>query len=463
MIRDICALAVSLRDGSLTAERLLDQYLEQIRRIDSQLNSFVWIDEAGARSAARSSDARFASGSARSVLEGVPLSVKDNIWVAGMPATWGSRALADFVPQIDELPIARLRAGGAVILGKTNVPELTLEGYTKNDLFGVTRNPWDPRLTPGGSSGGAAASVAAGLVAAAIGTDGGGSIRRPACHTGLIGWKPSAGRIPRIDGFPAILTDFETIGTLTHSMEDAIALDAIMAGPDDRDRRSLYAAAAPWKGKTARILFIPRFGSSPVDPEVAAATEAVATDLSNSGHALSQESVFFDLEDAARIWHVVSRSGVAWLAARENGKIAARAGASVRSMAADGAKLTGADYIDALERVASFRRLCAELFKRVDLVLTPTAAALPWPAETPFPDRIADQPAGPRDHAAFTGWVNIAGLPSISLPIAISASGLPIGVQFTAGFGADADLLEFARGFTQRHPAPRRPVPERQS
>src|SRR5208337_3843500 len=131
------------------------------------------------------SDARLARGAARSKLEGIPLSIKDNIHVAGLPSTWGSRALVGFRPAIDELPVARLRAAGAVILGKTNVPEFTLEGYTKNDLFGVTRNPWNDDLTPGGSTGGGAASVAAGFVPAAIGMDGGGSIRRPACHSGL--------------------------------------------------------------------------------------------------------------------------------------------------------------------------------------------------------------------------------------------------------------------------------------
>ena len=181
----------------------------------------------------------------------MPLSIKDNILVAGMPATWGSRSLAGLPPNATSFPVARLRAAGAVIVGKTNVPELTLEGYTKNDLFGVTRNPWDIRLTPGGSSGGAAAGVAAGLVPAAIGTDGGGSIRRPACHTGLVGWKPSAGHIPRIDGFPATLTDFETIGTLTHSVDERCCLTAILAGPDARDRRSLYAAAPPAGGPSA--------------------------------------------------------------------------------------------------------------------------------------------------------------------------------------------------------------------
>ncbi len=375
-----------------------------------------------------------------------------------MPATWGSRALSGFVPDRDELPVARLRAAGAVIVGKTNVPELTLEGYTGNDLFGVTRNPWDTRLTPGGSSGGAVASVAAGLVPAAIGTDGGGSIRRPACHTGLVGWKPSTGHIARIDGFPSILTDFETIGTLTRSVADARLLDSAMSGPDPRDRRSLYAAAPPWPAGGRRVLYIPQFGGAPVDPEVAAATASIAAALSGEGHAVRQADVFFDLDDAGRIWHVVSRAGVAWLAARDGGALAAKAGASVTAMAADGAKLTGADYIDALERVAAFRRRCAELFADVDLVLTPTAAALPWPAETAFPDRIDGRPAGPRDHAIFTGWVNIAGNPAISLPVAVSQSGLPIGVQLVAGFGADMALLDFAGDFMTRHPAPALPV-----
>jgi Asp-tRNA(Asn)/Glu-tRNA(Gln) amidotransferase A subunit family amidase len=455
---DVSGLGASLRCGTLTAETLLDRCLERIGRIDPKLNSFVALDEAGAREAAKESDARLAASASRSLLEGIPISVKDSILVAGVPATWGSRALADFVPDRDELPVARLRASGAVIIGKTNVPELTLEGYTANDLFGVTRNPWDVRLTPGGSSGGAAASVAAGLVPAAIGTDGGGSTRRPACHTGLVGWKPSTGHVARIDGFPAILTDFETIGTLTRSVDDALLLDRAMAGPDARDRRSLYAASAPWTTTKPRILFVPRFADGPVDPEVAAATARVASDLAGAGHEVREAGVFFDVEEAARIWHVISRAGVAWLMAQETMQLDALAGPSVRAMAADGARLAGADYVDALERIAAFRRRSAELFADIDLVLTPTAAALPWPAEAAYPDRIAGRSAGPRDHAAFTGWVNIAGVPAISLPVAVSKSGLPIGVQFAAGFGADTSLLAFARAFAERYPAP--PLPD---
>ena len=461
MAESISELATALRNGELTAEALLDRCLERITRIDPSLNSFVAVDKVGARIAARESDRRLVDNAARSPLEGVPISVKDNIFVAGMPATWGSRALAEFVPSRDELPVARLRAAGAVIIGKTNVPELTLEGYTKNDLFGVTRNPWDTRLTPGGSSGGAAASVAASLVPAAIGTDGGGSTRRPACHTGLVGWKPSAGHIPRIDGFPAILTDFETIGTLTRSVEDALLLDAAMAGPDARDRRSLCADARPWPQSKARILYIPRFGDAPVDGEVAAATARVAAALAREGHTVREEGVVFDLDEVARIWHVVSRAGVAWLMGWSGRCLSSMAGASVGAMVAEGERLTGADYIDALERVAAFRRHCAELFDRVDLILTPTAAALPWPADKPYPDQIAGRSAGPRDHAVFTGWVNIAGIPAISLPVALSKSGLPIGVQFAAHFGADAALLAFARAFAESHPGPALPATPR--
>ena len=452
MAEDILDLAAALRDGSLTAETLLDRCLERIARRDPTLNSFVAIDEAGARAAARDSDLRLAQGSARSPLEGIPLSIKDNILVAGMPATWGSRALADFVPARDELPVARLRAAGAVILGKTNVPELTVEGYTRNDLFGVTRNPWNPALTPGGSSGGAAASVAAGFVPAAIGTDAGGSIRRPASHTGLVGWKPSTGRIPRLWGFPAILSDFETIGTLTRSVADARLLDTILAGPDPRDRRSLLAQPAPWRNGRRRVLYIPQFGQAPVDPEVAAATSAFAAALVETGAEVVTGEVFFDLSAASRTWSVITRAGVAYIM-RWRAGFEAQAGATLRAMAEEGRAIMGADYTEALEWVTDLRLRLADLFAGYDLVLTPSAAALPWAADTPYPDRIDGREAGPRDHAIFTGWVNIGGLPAISLPVALSKSGLPMGVQLVAGFGQDDLLLAFAEDIAADRPS----------
>jgi aspartyl-tRNA(Asn)/glutamyl-tRNA(Gln) amidotransferase subunit A len=426
-------LASALGAGRMTSQALVERSLARIARFDRRLNSFVALDEPGAIAAARESDARLARGAARSKLEGIPLSIKDNIQVAGLPSTWGSRGLVGFKPTIDELPVARLRAAEAVILGKTNVPEFTLEGYTSNNLFGVTRNPWNEDLTPGGS------------------------IRRPACHTGLIGWKPSIGRWPRIDGFPAILTDFETLGTLTRTLDDLLTLDEILKGPDARDTRSLYREATRRASARPRILYAPRFGDAPVDPEVAGIVADFARTLERDGCEIRKWGVFFDLEDAGRIWQVVSRAGVAWLM-RENATYEGEAGASARAMAAEERKLTGAEYIDALERVAAFRRRSAELFAEVDLVLTPTAAAPPWQADKPYPDQIDGRRGGPRDHAIFTGWANIAGVPAINLPVGVSKSALPIGAQLAAGFGADAWLLDFARDVSRMFPPPPLPV-----
>ncbi|MBV9906277.1 MAG: amidase [Hyphomicrobiales bacterium] len=451
MAETLEGLAAELEHGQATAVGLIERAFQRIEAFDSRLNSFVALDRSGALVAAKESDERRSRGRVHSRLDGIPISVKDNLHVAGFPTTWGSRALQDYRPAKDELPIARLRRAGMIVIGKTNAPEFTLEGYTRNDLFGVTRNPWNTDLTPGGSSGGAAASVAAGFVPAAIGTDGGGSIRRPACHTGLVGYKPSIGRWPRADGLPAILTDFETAGSLARTIEDTLLLDAMLRGPDPRDWRSSYAPAPSWPNKTARILYVPRFGAAPVDPEVASQVEAFARRLSSMGHDVREGEVFFDLEIAARVWHVVSRAGVAWLMA-ENPTYEKLAGATARAMAEDGRKVSGADYLGALEAVSAIRRLVAELFAGVDLVLTPTAAALPWPADKPYPDRIDGKPAGPRDHAIFTGWVNIAGVPAVSLPVGISRSGLPIGAHLAGAFGADDQLLVFAREVSRAIP-----------
>lgn len=448
MPEEIGALASALRNGKLSAVALLERCLERIARHNGALNAFIAIDREGAYLAARESDARLAKGQARSALEGIPLSIKDNLLMAGLRATWGSRAFESYVPDHDELPVARLRQAGAVLLGKTNVPELTLEGYTSNELFGVTRNPLDPRLTPGGSSGGAAASVAAGLVPAAIGTDGGGSIRRPASHTGLVGWKPSIGRIARTSGFPSILTDFEVIGTLTHSVADARLLDAAMRGPDVHDRRSLMTSPQPRKDGKPRVLYVARFGESPVDPEVTSATNAFAERLAQRGADVETGDCFFDLEMTHRIWRVISRAGVDYLT-RLHPTLADLAGQSVQSMAEDGRTISGAEYLEALEGVTALREQMVDVFRQYDLILTPSAAALPWPAEQPFPTVIDGKDAGPRDHAVFTGWVNIAGLPAISLPIGRSAGGLPIGAQLIGAFGSDTSLLDFAEQVSQ--------------
>ena len=210
-------LAARFRNRSLTPTAALRAVLDRIAAANPALNAFATLDEAGATAAARAADARFAAGAPLGPLDGVPVSIKDNITVAGLRCAWGSELFLDYVPDRDETPVARLRAGGSVILGKTNVAEFTLgRGNTDTKSFGTTRNPWNTALTPGASTGGGAAAVAAGFGPVTLGTDGGGSIRRPACHCGLVGLKPSSGRVARRHGLPIILDDAEVIGPLAH-------------------------------------------------------------------------------------------------------------------------------------------------------------------------------------------------------------------------------------------------------
>ncbi|OCO98864.1 MULTISPECIES: amidase [unclassified Ensifer] len=432
---------------------IVNAVLDRIEDVNPRLNAIVTLDREGAPRAAAESERRWRDREARGPLDGVPLTVKDNIPVRGMRTTWGSRLFAGHVPHEDELPVARLRAEGMVILGKTNVPEFTLQGYTDNPLFGPTRNPWDARLTPGGSSGGAVAAVAAGLGPVAIATDGGGSIRRPASHTGLFGFKPSPGRVARAHGLPVILHDFEAIGPIARTVADAALVFCAMSGADPHDGASMAFARAEVDTardpRRLRILFVQHFGGSPVDPEIAASVAAAATNLEELGHTVDQGSVPVDLEALDRIWSVVGPAGLAWLM---HGRDLSQISPPIRQMAENGARLTAADYVGALDAVTRMRSILAEFFQSYDLILTPSAAALPWPAETSHPDRIDGTPVGPRGHAVFTAFANAGGLPGASIPCAPAHSGLPIGFQLVGRFGDDEELLRVAAQYERAHP-----------
>jgi aspartyl-tRNA(Asn)/glutamyl-tRNA(Gln) amidotransferase subunit A len=378
----------------------------------------------------------------------VPLTVKDNIPVRGMRATWGSRIYADRVPDRDELPVARLRDGGAVILGKTNCPEFTLQGYTDNLVFGVTRNPWNLELTPGGSSGGAVAAVAAGLGPVAVGTDGGGSIRRPAAHTGLVGFKPSRDAVARADGFPVILIDCEVIGPIARTVADTRALFHALAGT---------TAPAPAPVRQLRVLYVRQFAGSPVDREIAASVATVANDLAGLGHNVEAGEAPFDVEALNRAWPLVSQVGLAWLLKDDAGRLS-EISPPMRDMARNGAAVPATAYYGAIDIITQLRQTLHAFFTRYDLMLTPTIAALSWPAAEPFPAVIDGEAAGPRGHAVFTAFANMAGCPAISIPCTPSKSGLPIGFQLVGAIGRDEMLLDVAAAYERLRPwSDRRP------
>jgi aspartyl-tRNA(Asn)/glutamyl-tRNA(Gln) amidotransferase subunit A len=447
-------LGAAYATGECTPVDVLGAVLQRIERVNPRINAFVTLDSAGARLSAEASAKRWQTGTASGPLDGVPISVKDNITVCGLRCTWGSKLYADFVPKSDELPIGRLRSKGAIILGKTNCPEFTLQGYTDNLLFGVTRNPWDPELTPGGSSGGAVAAVAAGLGPIAIATDGGGSIRRPASHTGLVGLKPSRGRVPRCDGFPAILLDFESVGPIARTVEDIILVMHAFGGYDLRDPLALAFKDTPFAATSiaqSRIWFVRKFAGSPVDPEISKNVEAAAAAFAEFGHVVEEGDAPFDLEPLNEAWAVIGQTGLAWLLQsfpNWHGKITP----ALEEMARNGEKRTGSEYVAALEAVRSLQKRLSIFFGDHDVILTPSAAALPWPATEPFPTQIAGERVGPRGHAIFTGFANIAGCPGISVPAAPSAKGLPIGFQMVAAPGKDGMLCALAGQYESFQP-----------
>jgi aspartyl-tRNA(Asn)/glutamyl-tRNA(Gln) amidotransferase subunit A len=445
-------LAALFRARSLSPVEALAALEARIARLNPLLNALV-ARALEAEAAAQASEARWRAGTPLSPLDGVPFSVKDNITVAGLPCAWGSPLYAGFTPETDELPVARLRAAGLVLLGKTNVPEFTLQGYTDNTVYGVTRNPWNTALTPGGSSGGAVAAVAAGLGPLALGTDGGGSIRRPASHAGLVGLKPSPGRIPRCDGLPAILLDCEQIGPIARTAADLAALLHLLAPADARDPASLAlpAFAVPATLPRLRIRWVPRYGANPVDPEIAASCAAAARALATLGHHVEEAPPPFDQDEVNAIFGAIGQSGLAWLLDSLPGQPSPVA-EPLRQMAAAGRALSGAALFGALDALAGYRRRMAEFFATTDLIMTPAAAALPWPATATHPPMIAGQPAGPRGHAVFTAFANLAGSPGIALPCAPSAGGLPIGFQPVGPRGADGVLCAMAAEWEAAHP-----------
>ncbi|EWY39087.1 hypothetical protein N825_08775 [Skermanella stibiiresistens SB22] len=435
--------------GAFSPADAIASIQERIAEVNPALNALVTPAPTD-RIAAEAADSagRWRAGRALGPLDGVPFTVKDNILAEGITATWGSKLFRDFVPETDELPVARVRAAGAIVLGKTNVPEFTLEGYTSNLLFGTTRNPWNSELTPGGSSGGAVAAVVSGFGPFALGTDGGGSIRRPVAHTGLVGLKPSIGKVARHSGFPPVLFDFEVIGPIARTVEDAALVFDVIAGPDALDRASLAPDLAAVPGPK-RILYVPRFGDAPVDPEISRSVAAAADVLRGLGHEMTEGAVPFDIGTFNAAWPIVGAVGLAALFDLHPGH-EALVNPKYLEMAERGRAVSAPEYFEVIEAIHALRRAMVGVFRSTDLILTPSIAALSWPAAEAFPPLIDGREAGPRGHAIFTGWVNMAGLPAIGLPCAPSSSGLPIGFQLVGPFGADRTLLEVAGGYDGR-------------
>ncbi len=439
---DATALSALLDARETTPLELLDQSLARLDALEPVLNSFSHVDRGGALAAARAATARQAAGARLGPLDGIPVSVKDNIFVAGLPAQWGSLLFRDHVPDRDDISVERLRAAGAVIIGKTTTPEFALLGRTHSRLSGITRNPWDPSLTPGGSSGGAVASVAAGVTPLALGTDMGGSTRLPASYTGLVGMRPSTGRLPRRFGFPPTAIDFQAICPFARTVRDTRLMYGVLAGPDPRDPYSCRFPAEPDAAaeRPLRIGWFTAIGQEGATEEVAASIADAVDVLAGANCQARPVAAPYDVEALRAIMGTLTAAAAARIVAKFPDRWREETTDVVRATAERGFALSAPTYVDALDALAAWRCDLTANWGDYDALILPAAAAPAWRAEDEAPPGVTSATQG-----MFGAWVNAGGLSGISVPGRPHPDGRPIGVQIVAPFGHDAIVLEIAR------------------
>nr|WP_041756078.1 amidase [Bradyrhizobium sp. ORS 278] len=416
-----------------------------LTRIDAAraLNAVVTIDPERTRAEADAVDARVAAGEALP-LAGVPVVIKDNIWVGGWRITQGSKLFAGFKAPEDAIAVARLRHAGAVIVGIGATSEFACKGVTTSLLYGPTRHPHNPDLTPGGSSGGPAVAVAAGLVPLAIGTDAGGSSRRPPAHVGVVGFKPSYGAVPYGPGFAEAGWGISVVAPIAAHVEDARLAFEAMAGIDPRDPATFDLPKGD-ASQPLRMAFSPRLGLDvAVDDEVGSGLQRAIDRLRAGGMPIADADPIWPPDLAEDAVMPLQHAGLAALFGDAFRHDATQFDPDIAKQIERGLGLGGADVAHALQASARIARAFAAFFLDVDVLLAPTVPCVAWPLTQLGPTMIGGRPASPRGHAVFTPFANHAGVPAISIPCGRDAKGLPFGLQLIAARGRDRLLLDVA-------------------
>jgi amidase len=444
--------AAAVRSRDISARELLDLHLDRIAERNPELNAIVSLDEERARAGAAEADERLSATGPVGPLHGLPFAFKDIHGVAGWRTTYGSPLFADHVPETDELIVERVRRAGVVVIGKTNVPEFATGSHTFNTVFGTTLNPVDPTRSAGGSSGGAACALAAGMVPLADGSDMGGSLRNPASFCGVVGLRPSLGRVPE---WP-LYNQWETTsvgGPMARNVGDLALLLSVLAGPDPRAPQALgdpgAAFAPPLSGSLAGLrvaLSVDLGGAFEVDHEVASVVESTGPVLSSAGAAVtSAHPVLTEADDTfrtLRAWHFQAKFGL-MLAAQPDGFKSSLAD-NIRA----GEYLTGADVARAYSQRTALSERMREFFASYDVLVLPVSQVPPFPATQEFPTAINGRPTESYlDWMRSAYFITVTGCPAISVPAGTTPSGLPVGIQIVAPHGADRRLLEIASAF----------------
>ncbi len=465
-----------LQRGEVSARELTEQHLARIAMVDPTVHAFLEVTAERARADADRIDAARRSGEALPPLAGIPLAIKDNLCTKGIRTTCSSRMLENFVPPYESTVTERLWNAGAVLIGKTNLDEFAMGSSTETSAFGPSRNPWNPERVPGGSSGGSAAAVAAGECLASLGSDTGGSIRQPASFCGVVGLKPTYGRVSRW-GLVAFASSLDQVGPFSSSVADSAEILQVIAGADRRDSTCLtnpvpdYRSALEQPVKGLRVGIIREcFEAEGLDPQVKASVLAAAAQLEQLGCELVEISCP-RFNDGIATYYVIAPSEASANLARYDGvKYGHRAPAdgradnlammTARSRAEGfgdevqrriliGTYALSAGYVDAFYRKAQqvrtlIRRDFDRAFEQVDLLLTPTSPSTAFRfgahAEDPLAMYLAD---------LLTIPANMAGLPAINVPCGFDDQGLPIGLQLIGGVLQEPKLLQLAHHYEQ--------------
>jgi aspartyl-tRNA(Asn)/glutamyl-tRNA(Gln) amidotransferase subunit A len=455
MSTDLCALSATelldaYRKHDLSPVEVTQAVLERIAKLNPVLNAFNLVSER-AMEDAKASEARWLAGQPRGLLDGVPVSIKDIILAKGWPTLRGSKTVDPKGPWNDDAPAtARLREHGAILLGKTTTPEFGWKGVTDSPLTGITRNPWNPAKTPGGSSGGAAAAVASGMGPLAVGTDGGGSIRIPCSFTGLFGIKASFGRVPAWP--PSPFGSVAHVGPITRSVTDAALMLNVLALPDARDWQTLPFDARDWRTgidqgvADLRIAYSPDLGYAKVDAEVAAIVRKALDVFTELGAKVEEKNPGFENPEAAFRTHWFAPAAQLVNALPPEKRRLVDPG--LLEVAEQGAKIGAAEILDAQMKRGALG-VHMNLFHRdYDLLVTPTLAVAAFDVGQEFP------PGRKRwiDWTPFSFPFNLTQQPAASIPCGLTKAGLPVGLHLVGPRYAEARVLRAARAFETVRP-----------
>jgi len=440
----------------LSPLELMEETLKRIEKVNPILNAFVSIRADQATEEARVITEQLASGKEPGPLAGIPIGVKDLEDVKGMVTSFGSVPYKNNVAQDDSIQVARLRAAGAIVVGKTNTPEFGFTGFTKNLLYGVTRNPWNTERTPGGSSGGSAAAVAGGMVPLATGSDAGGSIRIPASYSGCFGLKTSFGRIPRGPLFLLHTHPLWCMGPLTRTVEDAALYLDCVAGYHPSDPESLPDSGQSFLKSlhnipsNLRIAFSPTLGYARVQKDVMSKVEEAVKCVVDMGH--SVELWDGSLPDVGETWSKLVDLDLYCRLHQDLDKNREEMGRTLVRALDQAKSFSVRDHLEAQKIRTELNRIMWDLFEQFDLLLTPTMPTEAFAAKGPPPGEIDGHPIPLLGAVAFTYPFNLTGHPAVSVPAGLTKSGLPAGLQIIGPRHRDDLVLQASYAYEQMRP-----------